>query len=70
MARIGEEINAYMVLLGKPEGRKQLGSPRIRWQTIHMPNEFEINRMGRFLIAIPIMSEYFPKRHGDSGGSL
>jgi hypothetical protein len=40
VARIGEQINAYSVLMGKPEGRRQLGIPRIRWQIIHMLNEF------------------------------
>jgi len=40
LARIGEQINAHMFLMGKPEGRRQLGSPKIRWQIIHMPNEF------------------------------
>jgi hypothetical protein len=27
----GEEMNAYMVLVGKPEGKRPLGSPRCRW---------------------------------------
>jgi len=31
MARMGEEMGAYKVLLGKPEGRRPLGRPRRRW---------------------------------------
>ena len=28
---MGEERGVYRVLLGKPEGRRQLGRPRRRW---------------------------------------
>jgi hypothetical protein len=31
VARIGERRKAYMILLGKPEGRRPLGRPRRRW---------------------------------------
>jgi hypothetical protein len=31
VARMGEKINAYRLLLGKPEGKKPLGRPRRRW---------------------------------------
>ena len=31
VARTGEERGVYSVLLGKPEGRRQLGRPRRRW---------------------------------------
>jgi hypothetical protein len=31
VARIGEKRNAYRILVGKPEERKQLGRPRRRW---------------------------------------
>jgi hypothetical protein len=31
VARIGEEINVYMVLVGNPEGKRPLGRPRHRW---------------------------------------
>jgi len=31
VARTGEERGVYRVLLGKPEGRRPLGSPRHRW---------------------------------------
>ena len=31
VARMGEERGVYKVLLGKPEGRRQLGRLRRRW---------------------------------------
>ena len=31
VARMGEERRVYRVLVGKPEGRRPLGSPRRRW---------------------------------------
>ena len=31
VARIGEERELYMVLVGKSEGRRPLGRPRLRW---------------------------------------
>ena len=31
VARMGEEMGVYRVLLGKPEGRRPLGRPRHRW---------------------------------------
>ena len=31
MARIGEERGTYMVLVGKPEGKRPLGRPRRSW---------------------------------------
>ena len=30
VARMGEEMGAYRVLVGKPEGKRQLGRPRRR----------------------------------------
>jgi hypothetical protein len=32
VARMGEERNAYGILLGKPEGKIPLGRPRRRWE--------------------------------------
>jgi hypothetical protein len=32
VARIEEERNVYKVLVGKPEGRRQLGRPWRRWE--------------------------------------
>jgi hypothetical protein len=31
VARMGEEIKLYKVLLGKPEGKRQAGRPNLRW---------------------------------------
>jgi len=31
VARMGEERGVYRVLVGKPEGKRQLGIPRHRW---------------------------------------
>jgi len=31
VARMGEEMEVYTFLLGKPEGRRQLRRPRRRW---------------------------------------
>jgi hypothetical protein len=31
VARMGEKRNAYRILLGEPEGRRPLGTPRRRW---------------------------------------
>jgi hypothetical protein len=28
---MGEKRNTYMLLMGKPEGRRTLGRPRCRW---------------------------------------
>jgi len=36
VARIGEDRGVYRVLLGKPEGRRPLGRPRLRWVNIRM----------------------------------
>jgi hypothetical protein len=31
VARIGKKRNVYMLLAGKPEGKRSLGRPRRRW---------------------------------------
>jgi hypothetical protein len=31
VAQMGEKRNAYRILVGKPEGKRQLGRPRRRW---------------------------------------
>jgi hypothetical protein len=31
VARMGQKTNAYMLLVGKPEGKRPLGRPRRRW---------------------------------------
>jgi hypothetical protein len=32
VARMGEMINAYHILVGKPEGKRTLGEPSCRWE--------------------------------------
>ena len=34
VARMGESIGVYRVLLGKTEGKRALGRPRLRWKDI------------------------------------
>ena len=36
VARVGEEMGVYRVLVGKPEGKRPLGRPRHRWVDIRM----------------------------------
>jgi hypothetical protein len=31
VARMGEKRNVYRLLIGKPEGKRPLGRPRLRW---------------------------------------
>jgi hypothetical protein len=31
IARIGEKMNVYRILMGKPKGKRPLGRPRPRW---------------------------------------
>jgi hypothetical protein len=31
VARMGENMNAYRLLVGKPEGKRPPGIPRLRW---------------------------------------
>jgi hypothetical protein len=32
VARMGEKRGAYRILVGRPEGRRSLGRPRLRWE--------------------------------------
>ena len=32
VARMGERRGAYRILVGKPEGKRLLGRPRLRWE--------------------------------------
>jgi hypothetical protein len=31
VARMGEKRNSYKLFVGKPEGKRSLGRPRLRW---------------------------------------
>jgi hypothetical protein len=42
VARMGEIINAYIVLVGKPEGKRLRGRPRHRWEDNTRINGWEI----------------------------
>jgi hypothetical protein len=33
---MGEKMNAYRILVGKPEGKRPLGRPRHRWMDVKM----------------------------------
>jgi len=37
---MGERRGVYRVLVGKPEGKKQLGRPRHRWED-NVKNDFQ-----------------------------
>jgi hypothetical protein len=45
IARMGDMINAYKILVGKPDGKGPLGRPRRRWKYIRM-DLTEIGREG------------------------
>jgi hypothetical protein len=36
VARMGEKRIAYMILLGRPQGKRPLGRPRLMWEYITM----------------------------------
>jgi hypothetical protein len=42
-AHMREMRNAYKILVGKPEGRRQLGRPRCRWEVY---SKMDHNRVG------------------------
>ena len=48
---MGEKRGAYRVLVGKPEGKRPLGNPRLRWEgNIKMDlQEMELRGRGRGL---------------------
>ena len=43
VACMGERIGAYRVLVGKPEGKRPLGSPRRRWEN---NNKMDVQEVG------------------------
>jgi hypothetical protein len=44
VARTGEKGNAYIVLVGKPEGKRPLGRPRRRWEDNN--NKMDLGEIG------------------------
>jgi hypothetical protein len=46
VARMGEKMNAYRLLVGKPEGRRPLGRPRRRWMNNIMMDLVEVGWAG------------------------
>jgi hypothetical protein len=42
VARMGEERGVYRVLVGKPEGNRPLGRPRLRWEDNIMTDHQEM----------------------------
>jgi hypothetical protein len=45
VARMGEKRNAYMILVGKTEGKRSLGRSRRRWVN-NIKIDLKRNRMG------------------------
>jgi hypothetical protein len=43
IARMGEKRNAYRLLVGKPEGKRPIGSPRRRWANDIKMDHLEIH---------------------------
>jgi hypothetical protein len=46
VARMGEKRGAYMILVGRPEGRRPLGRPRHRWDDNIKMDLQEVGRGG------------------------
>jgi hypothetical protein len=46
IARMGEERKVYRVLVGKPEGKRPLGRPRLRWENGIRMDHMEIGWEG------------------------
>ena len=46
MARMGEGRAVYRVLVGKPEGKRPLGRPRLRWENYIKMNLQEVGGGG------------------------
>jgi hypothetical protein len=43
---MGEKRNAYKILVGKPEGKRPLGRPKLRWEDNIVMNLREIGWSG------------------------
>jgi hypothetical protein len=47
VARMGEKSSSYRILVGKPEGKRPLGRPRVRWVD-NIKMDLKRDRMGWF----------------------
>jgi hypothetical protein len=45
VVRMGEKKNAYRILVGKPEGKRPLGGPRLMWMD-NIKMDLKSERMG------------------------
>jgi hypothetical protein len=50
VARMGEETKVYKFLVGKPEGKRQLGRPRSRWDDGVRMDLKEIGLVGVWIV--------------------
>ena len=46
VARMGERGGVYRVLVGRPEGKRPLGGPRLRWEGSIKMDLWEVHRGG------------------------
>jgi hypothetical protein len=63
VARMGEGRGAYRVLMGRPEGRRPLGRPRLRWEAHRKMDLQEVGGGGAWIGLIWL-------RIGTGGGLL
>ena len=49
MARMGEGKGVHRVLVGKPEGKRQLGRPRRRWEDNIKMDLWEVGGVGDWM---------------------
>jgi hypothetical protein len=67
VARMGEKRNVYRLLVGKPEGKRQLGRPRYRWiDNIKMDlSEVGVNVVDWIGLVNTVMNLRVPKNAGN-----
>ena len=49
MARMGEGRGVHRVLVGKPEGKRQLGRPKRRWEGNNKMDFWDVGRGGDWM---------------------
>jgi hypothetical protein len=67
VARMGEKRNLYRLLVGKPEGKRQLGRPRRRWI-----DNIKVDLLEIGLIVVPglVQVESSCERGNEPSGSI